>query len=65
MCKYLDPYCFQFNAKKVCIECNDGYYINSTNRCAILPGQCLEVDVTTGLCQKCRDGYEFVEDRYQ
>ena len=42
--------------KKVCVKCNDEYYLNQRNRCRKLPNNCLEAE-PNGDCTKCKDGY--------
>lgn len=42
--------------RKVCIECDDGYYLTQSYNCVALPENCVAV-TDKGVCTACEDGY--------
>lgn len=42
--------------KKVCIECESSFYLDSWSKCVKLPKNCLTVD-KNGTCTKCKSKY--------
>lgn len=40
-----------------CIECIEGYFINSKRTCSVLPANCVAADIFTLTCISCRTGF--------
>lgn len=43
--------------KKVCKECDEGYYLDENKSCQELPLDCVEAE-SDGKCTKCADNYD-------
>lgn len=55
-CKFVDPDCKIWSGS-VCIDCNEGYYLDKRiNYCLELPDKCEVVDYE-GKCKGCTKGY--------
>lgn len=51
-----DAYCIKAQGSQ-CIECANGYFLNSTGTCNQLNPLCKSSNMTTGFCTDCYQGY--------
>lgn len=52
-----DPYCIKADGQR-CVECAQGYYMDSDGVCQQLNPLCRNSDMTNGACLSCYEGYE-------
>ena len=52
-----DPFCKEFLAPEVCIECANRYFINGFGLCEEVNPLCNNYDKTTGFCLSCYPGF--------